>query len=535
MITISNNSTLEQLRAVDGTPVVNAAIRGGGAHFGASNAQEFARWHVSKGSADADLNPDLEPLRERSRSLARDNGLSSGIFTTLKDNVVGVGPRLALMPDYRALGKDKAWAEDFSAAVESGFRSFSESREIDARGHVNLAIMCRQVLDARMMNGEAIVLPLWRPEPQRFRWASRLQLVESDRLSNPSDGQDQEYLRGGVEIDRFQRPVAYHLRTQHPGDEFLYSTRGIGTWERVPAETPWGRKRVLHIYEAERAAQTRGKPILSAVIGKFRMLDNYQRTEMQAAVINAVVAAFMETPLDSDSMREILGGGLVPENKEYSSYQELQRESMVPLTGAKIIGLPPGTTMKPWTPGRSMQQYDSFIQSVLRDICAAISMPYELVTKDWSKLNYSSARAALLEAWRMFATHRAWLKTFFLDEVLALWMEEAVFAGALPLTPEEYFANRGAYSRCRWIWPGRGWVDPVKEAQGAEIRMNIGTSTLEQECAEQGLDWVEVLEQRSVEQKMIEALGLRMGDGRNVQQEEQPQLPKIPASEKDAA
>ena len=51
-------------------------------------------------------------------------------------------------------------------------------------------------------------------------------------------------------------------------------------------------------------------------------------------------------------------------------------------------------------------------------------------------------------------------------------------------------------------------MDPVKEAKAAQTRMDIGVSTLENECAEQGLDWEEVLEQRARERERMAELGL---------------------------
>ena len=72
----------------------------------------------------------------------------------------------------------------------------------------------------------------------------------------------------------------------------------------------------------------------------------------------------------------------------------------------------------------------------------------------------------------------------------------------------DFYENRYAYTRCKWIGPGRGWVDPVKEAQACQIRMDIGLSTLEAECAGQGLDWEEVLEQRAREKAKLTELGL---------------------------
>ena len=53
-------------------------------------------------------------------------------------------------------------------------------------------------------------------------------------------------------------------------------------------------------------------------------------------------------------------------------------------------------------------------------------------------------------------------------------------------------------------------MDPVKEAQAFQIRMEIWLSTLEAECACQGLDWEEVLEQCAREKAKLAELGLTL-------------------------
>jgi len=130
--------------------------------------------------------------------------------------------------------------------------------------------------------------------------------------------------------------------------------------------------------------------------------------------------------------------------------------------------------------------------------------------KDFSKTNYSSARAALLEAWRYFNSIRGWLQVHWCNPVFELWLEEAIDKGLVQAP--DFEANRYAYTRSVWIGPGRGWVDPTKEAEAAEMRMANNLSTLERECAEQGLDWEEVLEQRAREKALLEELGLSMSE-----------------------
>jgi capsid protein len=62
------------------------------------------------------------------------------------------------------------------------------------------------------------------------------------------------------------------------------------------------------------------------------------------------------------------------------------------------------------------------------------------------------------------------------------------------------------------VFSGRGWVDPVKEAKGAQMRMELSLSTQQDECAEQGKDYQEIQDQRirelSEAMKKAKAAGL---------------------------
>jgi capsid protein len=102
---------------------------------------------------------------------------------------------------------------------------------------------------------------------------------------------------------------------------------------------------------------------------------------------------------------------------------------------------------------------------------------------------------------------REWLSTYWCDPIFELWLEEAVQRGEIDAP--DFYENKAAYCRCQWVGPGRGWIDPLKEAAAAEKRMQTSQSTLERECAEQGLDWEEVLEQRARERNRALELGLQ--------------------------
>ena len=168
--------------------------------------------------------------------------------------------------------------------------------------------------------------------------------------------------------------------------------------------------------------------------------------------------------------------------------------------------------MEAFAPNRSATNFDAFMKSVLRQIFAGMDLPYELGARDFQGMNYSNARVMILEAWRSFATQRAWLATRWCDPCFQLWFEEAVAEGRIPdVTTEDLLDEPGAFhawTRCRWIGPGRGWVDPQKEAEAARIRLEAGLSTMEMEAAEQGLDWEELAEQRETERSFYAQLGV---------------------------
>src|SRR5437899_9306464 len=93
------------------------------------------------------------------------------------------------------------------------------------------------------------------------------------------------------------------------------------------------------------------------------------------------------------------------------------------------------------------------------------------------------------------------MATSFADPTYGLWLEEAINRGevVLPKGVPGFYDARSSWAMCRWIGPGRGWIDPVKEVQASVMKIDAGLSTLEGEAAEQGHDWLEVAEQRAYE------------------------------------
>jgi lambda family phage portal protein len=467
----------------------------------------MADWLPAAGSADADLLPELGLTRSRTRDLARNSALAGGHVQTVKDNVIGHQLRLSSKPDYRLLGRDAAWAREFGTQVEAEFRTWANTPECDAARTQTLWGLARTAFGALILNGDHVTLPVWRPRPGA-RWATRLQNIEADRLSTPFGELANPSIRGGVERDADGAPVAYHLQAHHPGDGWgLPSLGAPPTWQRVPAFTAWGRRRVIHLFDRERPGQSRGASPFARVLREFRVSSEYIGHELHAAAANAVIAGFIESDLPPELVGDLFGGNA---NEASAYWQEVQAKyHRKKLESGLFFNLPIGARLSSFNPNRPNVSFDPFIKHITRYLAAGLNLPYELLLKDFSQTNYSSARAALLEAWRYFLACRQLFVDGWLAPVFALWLEEAVDRGRIEAP--DFYANTYAYGRSRWIFAGRGWVDPVKEAQASQLRMKTGLTTLEGECAEQGQDWEEVLEQQAIERQRRAELGTAEG------------------------
>ncbi len=493
------------LRIVDqfGSPI--RASECDTSHFAASReARELRRWTPALESADTELFGERDTIAARAYDLERNNGIAGGAIRTLIDNIAGIGLRLSARPDYRALGRDKAWSDEWSATTEASWRTFANSRDFDAARNLNFNGQTVVMLRAALLAGDGLAVPQWLPDRPGAKWATCFQLVDPARLSSPGGQFGQIGMfgksgstRDGVEVNSHGEAVAYHIRKNHPGDVYALGA-GAEEYERIPARTAHGRRRVIHLFEQTRPGQTRGKSILAGVMGAFKMLDHYQRIELQTVVVNSMIAAFIETPMKPEEIAELFGST--------EKYMDSRNGWNVKLEGASVIPLHPGDKLNSFTPTRPNSAYEAFVNAVLRYISTGLNMPYELLMKDFSKTNYSSARAALLEAWRYFNAQRSWLATYWAAPVYELWMEEAVARGEVEAPG--FYENQAAYCAANWIGSGRGWVDPLKEANAGGERIRNNFSTLQQEAAEQGLDYRDVLEQRASEETFAKSLGL---------------------------
>jgi lambda family phage portal protein len=490
-------------------------------------SQEMAAWQPYLWSPDTSINPWRDRIVSRARDIAQNDGWASGALTRITDNVVGATLRPISKPDYRALAEysgnkkfDHAWAKEFASAIDAHWRcwAYDPGKWCDASRQQNFTQMARVGFRHKLLDGDALAvlknLP-GRIKPGKARYATAVQLIDPDRLSNPQLRFDSNSQRGGVELDPNDEyaVVGYWIRKAHQGD--WWAAADSVTWQLIPKETDYGRPIVVHDFDSERANQHRGTGVLTPVMQRLKMLIKYDGAEVQSAVINAIFAAYFESPFDHQLLQQAMdsGEGLgVPGVGAYQDMRsEFHRERNMTLGDARIPTLFPGEKVVTVDAKRPATNFAGFESAVLRNIASGMGLSAQQISNNWADVNYSSARAALLEFWKTLARRRVDFATGFLDPIRSAWLEECMDVEVLPLPSgvvPEFIECRGAYGRCRWMGPGKGVIDSVAERQGSILALNGGLSTLEDECAEQGLEWEEVVQQRRYEQEMFAEAGL---------------------------
>ena len=488
------------------------------AGYGGADTQGWNAWLASP---DIENNMSRDTVVARIRDIVRNDGWAAGAITRIVDGVVGGDLRPIVKPDWRFLQRlnpacDEVWAREFGREAESLYRSWSTDtgKWCDASRHNTIAELFRLAFRQKMVDGETVGIMQWIPgriAPGRARYATAIQLIDSDRLSNPHLMIDTKSLRGGVHLDEYGAATSYWIRQAHMGDWFDAARSVI--WDEFPRETEFGRAVVIHDFDRERPGEHRPVGgILKPVLGRMRMLARYDQVELEAATLNAILSAYIESPNDPQSVGEALG--LDGDTADWGDYQknrgEYYKSKGLKLAGAVIPTLFPGEKIVPIDGKRPSTGYATFEGAVLRNVATALGVSAEQVSQDWSKTNYSSARASLVEAWKTLNARRSSFANGFASPIYACFLEEAIDRGHLPMPTNapEFHEARSAYASADWMGPPLGWVDPTKEAQAAVLRMDAGLSTLRDECAVQGKDYEEVIAQRSIEVKLFKEAGL---------------------------
>ncbi|WP_260288460.1 phage portal protein [Peribacillus aracenensis] len=471
---------------------------GYGNHGASSKKKSLMGWLTRSASVLEDIEHNVETLRGRSRDLFMGSPIATGSIKTLRTNVIGAGLRLNAQIDSDYLNMTLEEADQWETHVEREFSLWADSVHCDAQRMNNFYELQQLAFLSWMISGDTFALLPVMPRPG-MPYDIRVQIVEADRICNPNLGSASldTKIVNGVEINQVGEIVAYHIAQEHPHSSSMSGNKWMKV-EKFGSKT--GRPNIIHLMESERPEQRRGVPVLAPVMESLKQLSRYADAELMAAVINGMYSVFVTTENAGSS----------------SEFGSIDQEDLIDEADESSIELGSGTVhflgenekIQESNPGRPNPNFDGFVTSICRQIGAALEIPYEILLKNFTS-SYSASRGALLEAWKMFKMRREWMANDFCQPIYEEFLAEGIAKGRIHAPG--FFTNpmaRKAYSGAEWNGPSQGQLDPLKEVNAAEKRVNNGFTTRAQETVSiGGGDWFRNHRLRKVEEEMRKEAG----------------------------
>ena len=497
--------------------VVNSGYSDGGA----SRTRSALRgYNPIKSSTKADIDVNLNTLRNRSADLASNSPLGASAINTLRSNVIGAGLMVSPKIDYRLLGLTAEEAKDWQRNALREFNLWANSTACDLYRKNNFFDMQDIAYMSYQIDGDGwAAIKYRRPVPDN-PYCLRVQLFEASRVCNPNssgsygspnyydvemkNNQNGNRIINGIEIDKDGAVVAYWIANRVPFD--LTNPSAQLEWQRVEAFGELsGRPNVLQISHEERPEQYRGVPMLAPVIEVLKQVSRYTNAELTAAIVKSFYTLFFTSNGSASELDDVL-------NSTYGEPEGMAPEDLARIeVGAGTLNLlPPGVDVKSMDASRSMSTFEPFTNILISQLGAAIGVPAEVLLSRFQS-SYSAARGALLQAASVFKTRRRWFARDFCQPVYEAWLAEAIAISRVsaPGYGTDPVITK-AWSNADWFGPVMGMLDPEKEVRSAALRVKYGYSTGEREAAElTGSDFDSNIDQIASEQQTWLAKGLQ--------------------------
>lgn len=477
----------------------------GGAYVGAGRSRRLKNWRTSNGSPDGELLNDLPLLRRRARDLYRNNAVGRGVIKLLVSNVVGRGLKMQSTVDRETIAAHNGWSteetnklcDNFEKRIERLFNWWAESTDCDPAGQMTFYEKTSLLFTSVLSSGEVFVtLPVTPRKHTPF--SLQIGLVEADQVESPLGVSTSRTNRDGVVTTPNGIPLGYWVNTNQERwpEQYCY----------IPKHGDVsGRPLILHLYKADRPGQTRGVPFIAPIIENIKKLDDYKRSELDAAEMSANLVAVIE----SDNPNALNGNVITGSAGEQTS-QDIRSEGVdLTMAPGALWQLNKGEKLNQINPVRPNTAYEAFMLAQYTECGMGTNIPFEMITKRFNS-SYSASRASRVEFEKEKKVWHEWLEFHYCHPVYKEFLIDVILNGLIDAPGFfDSFEVMQAYLGSTWSGEAMGMIDPTKEIEAAASRVKYGFSTATQEAREMtGNDYASNLQIQNREKQMRESVGI---------------------------
>jgi len=389
-------------------------------------------------------------MRARARWLSANNAIMDNIDNAIINNVIGTGISL------QSETKDVS----FNNTIEDLFSDWANDPDsCDVLGKLTFFDMQRLILKTRMVDGEVFIYK------KITRKGLSLQIIEADALDNST-------VRDAIELDGVGKAVRYNF-VDVEGKRFS-----------IKAE------HIINYHLSDRATQVRGLSEYKQAIVDLKNFQAFQTASIQGARARANIAYAIKQNDYNDPAEH---------NTDMNSRTQT-------LNGVSVMYLERGEEISKLDPDSVATDYVQFSENTIRLIATARKISYELAFRDYSKVNFASSRASLLQDFKRFDFEQEHLKTYILNDIFKTFVSVCILKGQVTS-----FGGKNPLKKMvksNWIMPKRDLVDPLKEITAIEKKIKLNLTCETDVARSSGEDYEQLLIKKSKEMELKKKYGI---------------------------
>ena len=445
---------------------------------GTRNALDQYQVPNSRQGEDSLLNGDYYTIIDNCMDLIRNSPTAKSIVQAMEDYVAGSG----LTPNAGTERSRQVWNTWAFGTVDlAGTKTFNQ--------------VFRDIVYAIGSTGDVLLTTPIDPTVGNDKVALRLELTSGARVCSPreySNKKDQygNTVKFGVAY-RDGVEVGYYVKNTDSvgGRDDVSNFRYI---EKYDMETGRLNACLIRRPTGMSAEQTRGLSMLTPVFTAIKDLDDLIVSAVQGSRNKALLSVILNSTSPSDAYSGI--GAVDPETGELIEAVDDNGEAQIvgSLPDGAIMTAPEGTSAQVINSSGDIDR-DALILRALKIVSMGSGIPYEILAKDLSNVNFSGGKLAFDSFFR--------LTQFWTDELVKVFQEinkwvqiEASLKGfgVEELTSEnialEFIGSQNFVD-----------ADPAKNSKAETERMGNNTTTASRILAQKGIQYKQILLEKAQE------------------------------------
>ena len=239
-----------------------------------NNSRLNAGWRAANYSAEMTDRTSRDTIRARARDLERNSDIANSLISAYKRNVIGAGYNLQAKTKNAKLNAD----------IEKLWKKWCKARNCDVTGTQTLNQILRMAVTRKKVDGGILFVKVYTNDGMI---PFKLQMIEVDELDTLQVGETAGGNRivGGIEYNKYNRPVAYWIR-QYGIDGF-----SLEKPRRIDAND------VIFYYTKRRPSQIREMSDMSQTATRIRDTNEFMTAVSVKERIAACLSVFIKKQL----------------------------------------------------------------------------------------------------------------------------------------------------------------------------------------------------------------------------------------------